>query len=146
MAAWTRLVSSYFSKPAPPYLLSHTSFLPPSYHLNYEMRKAERQRVTRRTRNFTGVLTFQICQFSQTTTLTLPLSQSSRGVTMCFDASTSSVSGPTQTCFDSTSTLPPLAAPPPPQFADSPPDEVSFSHPANFSLVDLPTYPPSCLV
>ena len=110
------------------------------------MRKAERQRVTRRTRNFTGVLTFQICQFSQTTTLTLPLSQSSRGVTMCFDASTSSVSGPTQTCFDSTSTLPPLAAPPPPQFADSPPDEVSFALPANFSLVDLPTYPPSCLV
>lgn len=54
----------------------------------------------------------EICQFSQTTTLTLPLSQSSRGVTMCFDASTSSISS---------SVLPTLAAPP--QFADSPPDE-----------------------
>ena len=43
---------------------------------------------------------------------------------MCFDASTSSISGPAQTCFDSTNTLPTLAAPP--QFADSPPDEVSF--------------------
>ena len=90
----------------------------------------------------TEVFPFQICQFSQTTTLTLPLSQSSRGVRMCFDASTSSVSGPSQSCFDSTSTLPPLAAPPPPQFADSPPDEVSVSLPANFSLADPPNLSP----
>ena len=39
-----------------------------------------------------------------------------------------------------------LAAPPPPQFADSPPDEVGVSLPANFSLADPPAYPPSCLV
>ena len=38
---------------------------------------------------------------------------------MCFDTSTTSISG-----LDPASGLPPLAAPP--QFADSPPDEVSF--------------------
>lgn len=70
----------------------------------------------------------QIVQFSQTTTLTLPLplghGQLRGGRVMgqaklsCFDPAVPGVNR-----FDSTSTLlPPLAAPP--QFADSPPDEV----------------------
>ena len=72
----------------------------------------------------------QIVQFSQTTTLTLPLplghGQARGGRVMgqtklsCFDPTVPGVSR-----FDSASTLlPTLALAAPPQFADSPPDEV----------------------
>jgi len=64
----------------------------------------------------------EIVQFSQTTTLTLPLSHSStmggniKKLT-CFDPQNQTQTG----CYDTLPTLVPLAAPP--QFADSPPDE-----------------------
>ena len=67
----------------------------------------------------------QIVQFSQTTTLTLPLPLGHGRVMgqtklSCFDPTVAGVSR-----FDSASTLlPTLALAAPPQFADSPPDEV----------------------
>ena len=72
----------------------------------------------------------QIVQFSQTTTLTLPLPLghgqtrgprvSGQAKLSCFDPAVTGVGH-----FDSTSTLlPTLALAAPPQFADSPPDEV----------------------
>ena len=68
---------------------------------------------------------FQIVQFSQTTTLTLPISGGRQG------SHQGGQQGGHQrghlnklTCFDPLVPLPTLAAPP--QFADSPPDEVSL--------------------